>query len=91
MTLIRNPVAVTQVGPMLDMSSIKDRGVIGFDLRMEPNSNLASLEKEAKEQRFSDDVPDIWISADPAFLRRPEDVDQIIQEEYPHANVMYHE
>lgn len=65
-----------------------DRGVIGFDLRMEPRSNLASLEKGTKEQRFSDDVPDIWISADPAFLRWHEEVDKILQEEYPHANVM---
>lgn len=73
---------------MVDMSSIKDRGVIGFDLRLDPDSNLASLEKGRKEQRFSDDVPDIWISADPALLMHHEEVDKILQEEYPHANVM---
>ncbi len=66
------------------MTSIEDRGVIGFDLRMEPDSNL---EKAAKEQRFSDDVPDIWISADPAVFLRHEDVDKIIQE-YSSANVI---
>ena len=69
------------------MTSIEDRGVIGFDLRMEPGSNLASLETAAKEQRFSDDAPDIWISADPAVFLRHEDVDKIIQE-YSSANVI---
>lgn len=73
---------------MVDMNSIKDRGVIGFDLRLDPESNLASLEKGRKEQRFSDDVPDIWISADPALLMHHEEVDKILQEEYPHANVI---
>ena len=72
---------------MIDMTGFKDRGVIGFDLRMAPESNSASLEKAAKEQRFTEDAPDILISADPSVLRSHEVVGQII-EEYASAKVI---
>lgn len=61
------------------MSDVNERAVLGFDLRMEPRSNVGTLGKPTKEQRFSDDVPDIWISADPSVLRRDDAVDEIIQ------------
>ncbi len=72
---------------MIDMTDVNERAVLGYDLRIQPGSNIRILSKATKEQHFSDSVPEIWISADPTLLLRDDNVDRIIQE-YAGTNVV---